>query len=228
MGNNTSGCLGSGCTRQARPHHRAWHTVGAHNNNLHPRTPSTPCLPKDSAPLETDPLPTPTSQGDRESLEYRRTLFCKTEAMISWEGLKVLQLSLPSSGPENRPSGLLMPGCSRLRRWEGRRRRLQAVPSLRGHLSSCCCRLVPCHRSEGPAIPGDSAQQQRLPPPPPRPQEQLRKKALRWASPPNAAPSESLWQGHAQSPISWGMTTATAHPNPTVAEGLVSALLWVI
>lgn len=33
--------------------------------------------------------------------------------------------------------------------------------------------------------------------------------------------SESPWQGCTRRPISWGMTTATAHPNSTVSEVLV-------
>lgn len=100
---------------------------------------------------------------------------------------------------------------------------MQPVPSLRGHLASCCCRLVPCHRSGGPLIPGDSAQQQCLPPP-----GAAKEEGAEAGLSLQRSLSESLWQGHTQSPISWGMTTAAAHPNPTVAEVLVSVLSWVI
>ena len=103
------------------------------------------------------PLPNTDSTGRlTASLEARRALSsCKTEMMVSLEDLEVPGHRSTSSGGKQQPWGLRAG-----RQGEEEEQRLPAGCALppRGRLSSCCSRLVPCHRS-GSLVPGDSGQE---------------------------------------------------------------------
>lgn len=96
-------------------------------------------------PCERIPLPNTSSTGRLTALpEARRALSsCKTEMMVSLEDLEVPGHSSTSSGRKQQPWGLRAG-----RQGEEEEQRLPAgcALPLRGRLSSCCSRLVPCHR----------------------------------------------------------------------------------